>query len=343
MDTGEATQLLTWLDEERRRDKALLVDLRKSIEQHENLLSHISERMERLEEALAQTDAEVARMSRFEHALEKFKRDILSELQRSEERFRKEVNSAEGLLRTERQERAKALAELGKRVEQSLQIEEKLQTERTEIRRVNKAVSALKLQIDEAVQEDKEQHEKLRFLESWAKQGGQQMADLQALGERLRAEQAQLVEQMRTIDDRRMKQITKWGKELSSWRKEAGQRRELGAVMDKQYRSGERMFAALDRLKTQLEQYPEALEHLQHTGEERQRQQLEEWRKENEMLWLQDDERWRGLSEGNAKRDAHVARLWESQIAYQRQQVGQLAKWIRLLEKQLVRYKKSGM
>ena len=71
MDTSEATQLLTWLDEERRRDKALLAELQKSTEQHEHHLSNVAERMESLEERQAQTNAELARMSRFEEALQK--------------------------------------------------------------------------------------------------------------------------------------------------------------------------------------------------------------------------------------------------------------------------------
>lgn len=341
MDTTEATQLLTWLDEERRRDKALLVELQRSMEQHESHLSSVADRMEKWEDRLAQSNAELARMSRFEEALQKFKEEILLELQRSQEWFRKQVDSKEELGRKERRDGAKALAELEGRVEDALGLEELFQTQQAEIQRLHKAMSALRLQMDEAVREGKEQQEKLKFLEGWKERDRNQMADLQAFGERLREDQAQLVEQLRVVDDRRTKQLTKWGKEMGSWRQEAGQRRELTGLMDEQYRSGKRMLAALDELKTQLEQDREALEHLQHTGEERHKQQLEEWRKENEMLWLRNEERWQQLGEENAKRDALIGRLWESQTAYLRGHVGQMAKWIRELEKQLVRSKKQ--
>jgi chromosome segregation ATPase len=374
MDTSEATQLLTWLDEERRRDKALLAELGKGIEQHEGYLSNIGERMERLEEGLAQTDAELARMSRFEEALQKFKDEILLEVRGSEERLRREAKEGQKSLRREGQDKAKAIVRLGERIEEVLQLGQ-FETQQAEIKRLGKVTSALKLQTDEARQEaktlqekllasterldrsdkavakllqerDEEKvrsegiEEKLKLLEDWAERGSQRMADLQALGERLREEQVQLVEQLRTVDDRRKKQIDTWAKEMRSWRQMAEELREKLALTDKQYRSAERMLAALDELKTQLEQHREMLEHLQHTGEERQKQQIEEWRKENEMLWLRNDERWQQLSEQNAKRDARTTLLWESQTEHLRRQVKGLARWIKEFDKRGVRSKK---
>jgi chromosome segregation ATPase len=181
---------------------------------------------------------------------------------------------------------------------------------------------------------------KLKVLEDWAERGTQQMVDLQAFGERLREEQVQLVEQLRAVDDRRKKQIDGWAKEMTSWRQEVEKLREKLALMDKQYRSAEKMLAALDELKSQLEQDRETLEHVQHAGEERQRQQLEEWRKENQMLWLRNDERWQQLSEENTRRDGRVALLWESQTEHLRRQVKELARWIKEFDKREVRSKK---
>jgi len=375
MDTSEATQLLTWLDEEHRRDKAMVAELQKSIEQHEGHLSNVTERMEKLEERLAQTNAELARMSRFEQALQKFKDEILLELRGSEERLREQVDNNEKLLREERQERAKGLTKLAARVEEAFQFGDQLQTQQAELQRLNKAISALQLQIDEALKEGKKPQEKLlvlaerlkksdekltelveegeeekvrsegikeklKVLEGWAERGTQQIVDLQTFGERLREEQAQSVEQLRTVDDRRAKRIAAWAREMGSWRKEAEKLREQPTIIEKWHRSAERTLAALDELKTQLQQDREVLEHLQHAGEERQKQQLEEWRKENEMLWLRNDERWQQLGVENAKRDTRVTQLWESQSEHLRRQVRELAKWIKEFEKRLVRSKK---
>jgi hypothetical protein len=374
MDTSQATQMLTWLDEERQRDKALLAELQKSTEQLEGGLASVGERVERLEERLAQSDAELARMSRFDEALQHFKDEILLELRGSEEQLRREAREGERRLRGEGQESTKGLARLGERIEEVLQLGQ-FETRQAEIQRLTKMTSALKLQIDEALRgesavqekllalagrldrsdksnakllQERDQEtarsegirEKLKLLEDWAQRGTEQMVDLQAFGERLREEQAQLVDQLGKVDDRRKKQIAGWAKEMGSWRQMAKELREKAALMDKQYRSADRMLSVLDVLKTQLEQNREMLEHVQQAGEERQRQQLEEWRKENEMLWLRSDERWQQLSEENARRDDQTTLLWESLTEHMRLQVKDLARWIKEFEKRGTRSKK---
>lgn len=375
MDTSEATQLLSWLDEERRRDKVLLTELQKTVEKHEDLFSRTADRVEQLEEHLAQNKAELARMSRFDQALQQFKDDILLEVQRADERYRKQSDERDSRLRDERQDTTKALAELGKRIEEAMELQRTLEAQRTELQRLNKATADLKLQIDQALREAGEQrervlafreqlkkndermaelvrerdaekarsesiNEKLRFLEGWAERGTQQMADLQAYGERLREEQTQLVEGLRVIDDHRKKQLAAWAKEMKNWRDEGKKVREKVALSDKQYRNAEKMLADLDEVRIQLEKDREALQHMERTAEERRRQQLEEWRKESEMLWLQNDDRWAQLAEENAKRDARITLLWESQLEHLRGQVGGLARWIREFEKRHLRSNK---
>lgn len=340
MNTSEATQLLSWLEEERRRDKTLLTELRKRVEEHQDQFAGIAERVEGLEEDLAHTGAELARMSRFDRAVQQFKDEILLELQRYEERFAKRSHEVGQSVGQERQDRAKALATLGERIDEALRLQEAVQTQEAEIRRLTKAASVSKLQMDELLKDGKERQEKLSFLESWVEGGGEQMAALQAFGERLREEQGELVDQLRKADDRRAKQIDAWAKEMAVWREEGKKVRELSALVDKQYRNAEKMLTTLDTLRIQLEQDREALHHMERTAEERQRQQLEEWRKENELLWLRDEERWQRLAEENDTRDAHITQLWESQLEHTRHEVGELAKWIREVEKRLLHFKK---
>ena len=375
MDTREATQLLSWLDEERRRDTALLAEVQKALEQHDNLFLSTAQKIEDMEERLAQTKAELARMSRFDTALQQFKDEILLELQRAEKRLQKEGDERDTRLRDERQDRVKALANLSKRIEEAFKFQEPLQAQQTEIQRLNKAILVLRPPLDEARKQAKGQQErllilgerlsrnderltellqereeekarsesikeKLTFLEGWAERGTQQMVDLQAFGERVKEEQAQLVGELRVVDDKRQKQISAWAKEMREWRSEAKKVREQVALTDKQHRNAEKILSAMDTLRVQLQKDREVLQHMEQTAEERQRQQLEEWRKENQMLWLRNDEKWAQMGEENARRDGRITLLWESQLEHLRGQVGGLAKWIREFEKRLVRSKK---
>lgn len=372
MDLGEAAQLLKWLEEERRQDKALLADIQKRQEQHEGQLVRVWEATERLEQNLARAAAEVSHLSRFDKALQQFKDEILMELRKSEERAGKEHEARDRQLREERQERVSGHARLEQRLTEAMKIQEPLDTQRAEIQRLTKTASALRLQIDEAAKEVRGQQEKflvvgervskveksmvelfqaseeeqsrsgsmgerLTLVQALLEREDQRMGELAALVEDTKGEQSQLADQLRGVVDRGKKQISGWAKEMAAWRTDAEAVREQIGLSDKQLRNSERMLDALDALRIQLEKDRDALQHMERTAEERQRQQLEEWRKENELLWLGNRQQWEQLADENDKRDEYIALLWEVQVAYLRREMGELDKLTKELERRLMR------
>jgi chromosome segregation ATPase len=165
----------------------------------------------------------------------------------------------------------------------------------------------------------------------------QQMPVVESSVEEQRQAQAQLAEELRKVDDRGKKQISGWTREMAGWREEVAALPEQIARSDKQSREGERMISAMDALRIQLEKDRESLQHMERTAEERQKQQLEDWRKENELLWLRNDERWAQLADENAKRDEYIAALWEIQLAHLRREMAEIGKLMKGLEKRLMR------
>jgi chromosome segregation ATPase len=372
IDTADAEQLLRWLDEERRRDKALLVELEKKVEDHARLFAHSQKTLEGLEDRIDQTAAEVKSLSRFDQAVEHVRDELLSALRGLEERVAKESEDRAARLVEERQARMQSVASLERRIDQALKLEQTLQTQKVDIERVHKDASRLNAQIAGALKEIKAQQERVLVFgerlrkgeESAAKatsaaeevksrfdaleeshkraqieldRNSQQIAQVASSAEELRERQDSVTEELRRVDDRGKKQISGWSKEMGDWRREAEQLRELLARTDKQLREIDRRMAALDALKIQLEKDRDSLEHLERTAEERQRQQLEEWRKENELLWLTNDERWEQLAQENARRQEHGELLWEAQLEYFRGETTRLQKLIKELQKRLLR------
>ncbi len=374
-DTTDAGQLMRWLDEERRRDKALLVELERRVEEQARQIAHSQKAMEGLEERLDQFTAEVKSVSRFDQAVQRVRDEILSVVQSLEERLGKEAEDRDRRLVQEAQARMEAVATLEQRIDQALKLEQQLQMQGVDSERLRKTASELGSQVEEAVREIKAQQERLlglgervkkdeeslvgvfqaaqdlgarfegveeslKLLRFQQERDAQQISGLESSAEALREEQAQLADELRRVDDRGKKQISNWGKAMSSWRDEAQQVREQIAQTDKQRRDAEQMLGSLDALKIQLEKDRDALQHMERTAEERQRQQLEEWRKENELLWLANDERWQQLAQDNARRDGHMRLLWETQLGYFRRDVTHLEKFIKELEKRLLQPKR---
>jgi hypothetical protein len=371
-DTSEGVQRLAWLEEQRLRDKAILNELRKKQEQYDSQLAHAQEVIEGLEERLAQTAADVKGATRFDKALQQFKDEILLELRKLEERLAKGNEERDRLQREERQQRVSAVAKLEQRIAEALKLQEALQTQRVDIQRLTKTDSAFQLQLDEALKQLKGQQERqlafgervskseatmseifrtrdeeasrsesvsesLRLLQAHVERADRERADLGSTVEQIRQEQSEVGDELRKVDDRGKKQISGWTKEMSDWRKDAEALREQITISSRQSREGDRMLSALDAMRIQLEKDRDSIQHMERTAEERQRQQLEDWRKENELLWLSNDGRWDQQAAENARRDEHIARLWEIQLAYLRREVGELEKLIKDLDKRLMR------
>jgi chromosome segregation ATPase len=372
VEATETKQLLNWLEEERRRDKALLAELQKRVDEQEEQSAHTREAVERLSEGFARTSAEAQSLSRFDKALQQFKDEIMLELRRSEERMAKEGEEADKRLRVERQDRQTALMQMNQRVEELLGLQDKLRTQQAEVERLTKTASARGMQVEEMTKEGRQQQERmlslegrmarseermagllktgeaeksrsdgvvdsLRLAQAQMERLSQQVADLRSLHEELRVEQKASEDEIRAVDDRMKKRVAGWAKEMGQWREGAETLRGQVAQGDKLLRDGDKMMTALDALRIQLEKDREALQHLERTAEERQRQQLEDWRKENELLWLRNDERWAQLAEENSKRDGHTAALWEAEVSYLRHNIGELEKLITGVEKRLTR------
>jgi DNA repair exonuclease SbcCD ATPase subunit len=371
-DATEGARRLDWLEEERRRDKATLNELLKKQEQYDSQLAHAQEVMEALEERLAQTVADVKSATRFDRALQQYKEEILLELRKSEERFVKENEGRDRRQREETQQRLAAVAKLEQRIAETSKFQDALQTQQVDIERLTKTASAFQLQLDEVIKQLKGQQERLlafgervnkgetmvsevskaqgeeasrsesvseslRLLQVRMDRADQERSAVESVIEQLRQAQSEVGDELRRVDDRGKKQISGWTKEMSTWRKDAEAVREQITIAGRQAREAQSMLSALDAMRIQLEKDRDSIQHMERTAEERQRQQLEDWRKENELLWLRNDERWDQQADENARRDDHIARLWETQLAYLHREVAELEKLIKGLDKRLMR------
>jgi uncharacterized phage infection (PIP) family protein YhgE len=371
-DASQATHQLDWLEQERQRDKATIEQLRREQQEYQSQLAHVEETLDGLNVRLARISTEMMSSDRLDKVLQQFKDELLLEWRKSEQRVSEGNEARDRRIVEERQERVSAFTRLEQRIAEALKIQETIQAQRAELQRLTKTDSALQLEIDEALREVKTQSGKLlsfgervkksetivaevskaregeasrseslsesvRLVQARMDRVAQQMTDAVSSVEEQRQAQAQLADELRKVDDRGKKQISGWTKEITAWREEAVTVSEQIARSDKQSREGERMMSAMDALRIQLEKDRESLQHMERTAEERQRQQLEDWRKENELLWLRNDERWAQLADENTKRDEHIASLWEIQLAHLRREMTEIGKLMKGLEKRLMR------
>ena len=122
MDLNQATQLLTWLDEEHRKDKALLMELQSQADARQVQLTEQARQLQEIQGALTRIESQFSKLAQLEDSVQSIRTEFTGLLQkhaaeqqvREEQRTRAEKLESETIVRLVRelQERVDALGAL---------------------------------------------------------------------------------------------------------------------------------------------------------------------------------------------------------------------------------------
>ncbi len=348
MDQRQVSQMLTWLDEEHRRDKAKVAELEVQNESQAAQIAELSKKVQELEERLTRAQGEHSRFAQIEQALEEAKAELLSMLGQYElGRQREEEEQAKvQQVGWERQERA--LAELSQRLEEMPKVEERLRSLRLEGERLASAIMDLQGRLPELAQRIDEQTARIPYLEEYRRQDAQRIAGLEQqveeltkrseaqlaravlieeraardrqetsqlgkLGEQLRQEQRDFNEKQLLAGRGREQQMADWTLEMENYRKEV---REQGLRLEafrEHIAESKQVLAAMSELAERLEREVHQVTELQRLGEERQQKELEERQEENGKRWtkhlMEWQHRWKELETLHERQAERFAQL----------------------------------
>lgn len=320
LDITQATQMLNWLDEEHRRDRALLTELRHQVERQAVEIDEQAKHIQELEGRLVTEQTRLAKALQLEQALQRLKSEIAIMSQQHDEEHQKERKEEAELRQLERENFSRALNEIRQQLEQLAPIQEQLNLQKAEDRRLGEVALAMQSQLSDVKREVERWPERLSFLENQRHQDNKQLARLQqesvelirrtgtqetkteileevvrhneqsiealnALREELHREQAQLAERLKLKDGERDRQMQEWGQNMAHFEE---QRKRYAAQMERFQRQSDDMQHALESLP----QFQETIRRDQHQvaeqqrlAEERMQTLFDEWRAENEQHW----------------------------------------------------------
>jgi septal ring factor EnvC (AmiA/AmiB activator) len=84
-DLTQVTQMINWLESERRKDKAALATLEQKASGLANELAEQTRRVQELQTALTATQLALSKLPQFEKILEQFKTDLIGEMDRRDD------------------------------------------------------------------------------------------------------------------------------------------------------------------------------------------------------------------------------------------------------------------
>jgi hypothetical protein len=327
MDLTQLSQMVTWLDEEHRRDREELAKLDQRLQSMAIEKQEQARRIQDLEGRLASTHAALGRFTQIEQALQQLKNEVVLMFDKqTEERLHAERESERARL-SDREALGRSVAEIRKELPRLTRIEEDLVARRAEDQRLGEMALALRQSINGVSKDLDERTRSLPYMVEQRAQDNMRIAQLQAenvdllkrtdatanrvplldermqrlekelqriqpIPEQLRQGQQVFLEAQKLADVERTRQMGLWAQDFVAQRELIEKQGLRIREFDVRYEAAGRAIKALEEFQAQIVHGQKQVSELQRLAEERQRKELGEWQGENEQRWKKETLRW---------------------------------------------------
>ena len=343
MDTDQLTQMVTWLDEEHRRDRGEVAKLQQRIESQATEVVELARRIQELESQLASTQAQLVRFNQVDQSMQQLKNELVLMLHRQDEQRLQDQREAERIRATERESISRGMSEVRKELPRFNRIEEELQQRKAEDQRLSEIVMAMRQQVNSVNNDIDERTRSIPFLSEQRTQDNKRIAQLQQetvelfkrtegvsgklpaleasiqrversvtsvqpIPGQLREEVASFVEGQKLKDVERERQLVVWREEFEQQRDGIAKQQQRLQDFDSHITESKRILLGLQGFEESIRREQHQVSELQRLAEERQRKSLDDFLAEDEKRWkkqtLEWDHRW--IEQDKSNRDLAV-------------------------------------
>jgi DNA repair exonuclease SbcCD ATPase subunit len=292
MNPDQNGQLLTWLDEEHRKDKVMMGEILGQLDQHLTQITGLTKGLQDLEERLARVQNQSLRYSQIEQALGQVKTEVTLMFEQFNERVQQRDDDAFKVRQKERERLDKAVAELGDKIDEVARPIPRFASDHDAIRRLEGGQIPLLRGLEELSKRQESFNSRLAVAEEWVKRTGTLIAEIQQLAERLRQERSDALEVTRRADQTRARQVTEWNEQMKVARREmedwVAQLKPL-LELPKEVRG---YLATLRELESELKQIEPRMAQRQKLLEEFSRSEIATMKTELDKRWSQQERDW---------------------------------------------------
>ena len=332
MQVSQLASMIEWLDEERRRDKALIVTLEERIAQQVEFIDSMQRRVKSVETDQSAIRQETLHYEKENEIIERMRQEMAQMLENAEARRLTAEREADRRLELQRESLSRSLREIALRadaLEKQLAAVGGLQSEGD---RLGSAMRALNQQVEALTSKLEGPDRRLTFLEEQRRTDARRLTEIetelpeykksvdsvlpklgliedlalrnerrindQAGTERERREQIQqFIDQQQLQAQQRDQQMTELNQRFSERDLEMKKNIERFDVWAQAYREMRRIIDDFNRIGERLERRINEVAEMQRLSEERFRHEWSEWREEDQKRWkqltLSNDEVWR--------------------------------------------------
>jgi len=332
MDINQAARMIEWLDEERRKDKAMIATLEERLAQQQETIGALLKRLNSIESDQTSMRSQFVPSGRDSELVEQLRKEFQQLLEATEAKRLTAEREAERRAELARENIARPLRELTERVSRMERQQTELPAIQSENDRVASAIAALQQRVDDLYKKLEEPDRRLAFLEEQRRQDTRRISETQSelpelqkqidnikpkieLLEDLALRTERRVQEVQNAERDRRDQIQQFIDQQSLILHERDQQikelvekfGEQDSVMQRNierfetwseaYRDMKKIIDDFERIGDRLERRINEVAEMQRLSEERFRQEWNDWTSEDQKRWkqftLSNDEVWR--------------------------------------------------
>jgi DNA repair exonuclease SbcCD ATPase subunit len=342
MDTAQIAQMVNWLDEEHRRDRAEIARLQQRLEAQSSDIVEQARRIQELEARLAGTQAHLTKFGQIEHAIQNTKLEVTALVERTEESRAQGQRELEQARMSDREMLSREVSEIRKELPRISRLEEATEMRSVEDNRLSELIMGIRNQIGALAKEIEERTRQIPFLAEQRTSDTKRIAQLQqetvelfkrveaVAGrlpvleenmrkqgakiekvpgevEELREQQAAFMEKTRAMIVDREKIIARWQETIEEQKSMVNQSYERVQNFGQQVEVARRSVHEMQEFKDLILREQSQVQELQRLAEERIRRDMDEFREDFEKK--------------RRKADLRQEHLWSEQDKYNREVV----------------------
>lgn len=345
MDTAQLAQMVTWLDEEHRRDRAEISRLQQQLESQAGDIVEQARRIQELEGRLASTTAQLGRFTQLEQQIESVKQELGLMIDRSDEGQAQVAREFDRARLADREAISREISEVRRELPRIGRIEEKVELRKGEEERLVDMIMEGRNQVNLLVKDLEERTRQIPFLADQRTGDAKRIAQLQqetvelfkrteAFSGRfsiledadrrmnteierwrpvfaeVREEQQQFMERLRVEVVERLQVLTRWQEIIDDQRGVVAKNEERLQSFAQSIETARRAANSIPEFQENMRRDQVQVQELQRLAEERVRREMEEFEEEYEKKSRRDGLRqehlWREQEKNNKELLDHL-------------------------------------
>lgn len=317
MDLTQLAQMVTWLDEEHRRDRAEIARLQQRIEAQSSDIVEQARRIQELEGRLAGTQAQLSRFNQVEQAIQNTKTELVGLVERAYEERVSGQRELERARMSDREMLSREIGEVRRELPRIGRVEEAVQLRIAEDERLGELIMSMRNQIGSLAKEIEERTRQIPFLVEQRTSDTKRIAQLQQetvelfkraeatagrlplleesirktaneieklppMIDQLRDDQVKFMERTRVMIVDREQVLTRWQETIDEQKTIIAQVHERVQNFAQQIDISRRAVAEMQEFKDLILREQSQVAELQRLAEERIRREMDEFREDYE-------------------------------------------------------------